>query len=101
MYTDTVKMHAARLSCTELSMWEFPFLRGPCWQGGNSTVDNVAYTFVSYRRLSPPFQFSLSGAATPVYLYQWSHPPEPTGGGGGPNSDDFSDITFIGERQEQ
>jgi hypothetical protein len=28
---------AAGLSCTELSIWEFPFLRGACRQGGNST----------------------------------------------------------------
>ncbi len=27
---------AAWLSCTELSIWEFPFLRGDCRQGGNS-----------------------------------------------------------------
>ncbi len=68
---------AAGLSCTELSFWEFPFLRGGgrgCWQGGNSiwycvngmpqkeTLDKAAYTWllVSYRRLSPEFQFSLS-----------------------------------------
>jgi hypothetical protein len=31
------------------------------------------YGFVSYRRLSPPFQFSLSGA-TLVYLSQWCGP---------------------------
>ncbi len=47
---------AAMLSCTELSIWEFPFLRGACWQGGNSiwycmngmpqkyTLDNIPYT---------------------------------------------------------
>ncbi len=47
---------AARLSCIEPSIWEFPFLRGACWQGENSiwycvngmpqkdTLDNVAYT---------------------------------------------------------
>ncbi len=28
---------ATGLSCTELSIWEFPFLRGACWQGGYST----------------------------------------------------------------
>jgi hypothetical protein len=26
---------AAGLSCTELSIWEFPFLKGVCWQGHN------------------------------------------------------------------
>ncbi len=47
---------AAGLSCTELSICEFPFLRGFCWQGWNSiwycvngmpqkdTLDNVTYT---------------------------------------------------------
>ncbi len=66
---------AAGLSCTctELSIWEFPFLRGTCQQGGNSiwycvngmhqkdTLDSAAYTciLVSYQRLSPQFQFSL------------------------------------------
>ncbi len=37
------------------------------------TLDRAAYTcmLVSYRRLSPQFQFSLSGV-TLVYLYQWS-----------------------------
>ena len=36
------------------------------------TLDDVAYTcvLVSYHRLSPQFQFSLS-AATLVYLSQW------------------------------
>ncbi len=31
---------AARLSCSELSIWEFPFLRGGCRQGG-TVYDNV------------------------------------------------------------
>ncbi len=58
---------AAGLSCTELSIWEFLFLRGTCRQGGivydivwmeiprKDTLDNVAYTwcFISYWRLSP------------------------------------------------
>ncbi len=47
---------AAGLSCTELSVWEFPFLKGACRQKGNSiwycvngtpqkeTLDNIAYT---------------------------------------------------------
>jgi hypothetical protein len=39
------------------------------------TLENVRtvhlYAFVFYRRLSPQFQFSLSGV-TPVYLSQWS-----------------------------
>jgi hypothetical protein len=81
---------AAGLSCTELSIWEFPFLRGGGGrrQWGNSTVhvyDIVwmgwprrtswkccvhLYAFVSYQRLSPQFQFSLS-AVTLVYLSQW------------------------------
>ncbi len=66
----------------ELSIWEF-FLRGVCRQGGNSiwycvngmpqkdTLDRAAYTclLVSYRRLSPQLQFSLSGV-TLVYLSQ-------------------------------
>jgi hypothetical protein len=65
---------AAGLSCTELSIWKFPFLRGTCRQGWNSiwycvkempqkdTLDDVAYTcvLVSYHRHSPQFQFSLS-----------------------------------------
>jgi hypothetical protein len=29
---------AAGLSCTELSIWEFPFLRGVCWQGWTSIL---------------------------------------------------------------
>jgi hypothetical protein len=30
---------AAGLSCTELSIWEFPFLRGVCWQwGGGDSI---------------------------------------------------------------
>ncbi len=65
---------AAGLSCTELFIWEFPFLRGTSRQGWNSiwycvkempqkdTLDDVAYTcvLVSYHRHSPQFQFSLS-----------------------------------------
>ncbi len=59
------------------------------------TLDSAAYTcmLVSYRRLSPQFQFSLS-IATFVYLSQWysmspvckracppqAPPPEPKGG---------------------
>jgi hypothetical protein len=27
---------AAGLSCTDISIWEFPFLRGVCWQGWTS-----------------------------------------------------------------
>ncbi len=34
MYTDTMK-ELPGYSCTELSMWEFPFLEGACRQGGN------------------------------------------------------------------
>ncbi len=57
MFTDTACEGAAGLSFTELSIWEFPFLRGACWQGGISsilyyvngmpqkdTLDNAAYT---------------------------------------------------------
>ncbi len=29
---------AAGLSCTELSIWKFPFLRGVCWQGWTSIL---------------------------------------------------------------
>ncbi len=54
---------AARLSCTELSIWEFPFLRGGCRQWGNNiwycvngmpqkdTLENVR-TPVCFRILS-------------------------------------------------
>ncbi len=48
---------AAGLSCTELSIWEFPFFRGACRQGGGNsiwyfmigmpqkdTLENVEYT---------------------------------------------------------
>ena len=78
---------AAGLSCTELCIWEFPSLRGG---GGALGSEGVVYdimrmgcprrtpwttcvhlyAFVFYRRHSPPFQFSLSGA-TLVYLSQW------------------------------
>ncbi len=65
---------AAGLSCTELSIWEFPALRGGSWKWGSSiwycvrempqkdALDDVAYTcmLVSYHRHSPQFQFSLS-----------------------------------------
>ena len=75
---------AAGLSCTELSIWELPFLRGGCQQARNSiwycvngmpqkeTLDKAAYTclLVSYRRLSAQFKFSLS-AVTLGYLSQW------------------------------
>jgi hypothetical protein len=65
---------AAGLSCTELSIWEFPFLRGDCRQGRNSiwycvnglpqkeTLDKLC-TPVCFRILSSSlswFQFSLS-----------------------------------------
>ncbi len=77
---------------------------GGCRKGGNSiwycvngmpqkdTLGRAAYTciLVSYRRLSPQFQFSLSGV-TLVYLSQWSRSWETSGrnlkgkdrGGGG------------------
>ncbi len=57
---------AAGLSCTELSIWEFPFWRGVCWQGWTSiwycekgmpqkdTLDNLR-TPVCFRILSPSF----------------------------------------------
>ncbi len=57
---------AAVLSCTELSIWEFPFLRGVCWQGWTSiwycekgmpqkdTLDNLR-TPVCFRILSSSF----------------------------------------------
>ena len=57
---------AAGLSCTELSIWEFPFLRGVCWQGWTSiwycekgmpqkdTLDNLR-TPVCFRILSMSF----------------------------------------------
>jgi hypothetical protein len=57
---------AAGLSCTELSIWEFPFLRGVCWQGWTSiwycekgmpqkdTLDNLR-TPVCFRILSTSF----------------------------------------------
>jgi hypothetical protein len=35
MYTDMVK-ELPGYSCTELSLWEFPFFKGACRQGGNS-----------------------------------------------------------------
>ncbi len=71
---------ASGLSCTELSIWEFPFLRGVCWQRWTSiwysekgmpqkdtrTTCVHLYAFVFHRRLSPQFQFSLSGV-TLVY----------------------------------
>ncbi len=62
---------AAGLSCTKLSIWEIPFLRGGCRQWG-IVYDIVwmgcprrtpwkcyvhLYAVVSYRRLSPQFQF--------------------------------------------
>ena len=46
------------------------------------TLDRAAYTcmLVSYRRLPPQFQFSLSGV-TLVYLSQWyARPPRPGAG---------------------
>jgi hypothetical protein len=82
MYTEG----AAGLSCTE-----FPFFRGACRQGGGGIVLYMIlcewdapeghpgqccvhlYLLVSYQRLSPQFQFSLSGV-TLVYLSQWSCP---------------------------
>jgi hypothetical protein len=39
------------------------------------TMLRTPVAFLSYRRLSPPFQFSLSGA-TLVYLSQWVQTPE-------------------------
>jgi hypothetical protein len=57
---------AAGLYCTELSIWEFPFLRGACRLGGNSVLycvngmpqkdalDNVLYTCM----LSYPIEVS-------------------------------------------
>ncbi len=56
----------AGLSCKELSIWEFPFLRGVCWQGWTSvwycekgmpqkdTLDNLR-TPVCFRILSSSF----------------------------------------------
>ncbi len=82
---------AAGLSCTELSIWEFRFLRGVCWQGGNSIwycLNGMPrrkpwkmcvhlYASVSYRRLSPQFKFSLSGVTLYMYIYicGFSSPP--------------------------
>jgi hypothetical protein len=76
---------AAGLSCTELSIWEFPSLRGGSRQWGNSTYMILCewdapeghpeqgcvhlYASLFYRRLSPPFQFSPS-AVTLVSLSQ-------------------------------
>jgi hypothetical protein len=66
---------AAGLSCTELSIWEFPFCEGGSVGRGGLVYDIVRkgcprrtpwttcvhlYAFVFYRRLSPQFQFSLS-----------------------------------------
>ncbi len=90
---DTARLEASRtegaagLFFTELSIWEFSFLRGSCRQGGivydivwmgdpRRTPWTVLRTPVSYRRLSSQFQFSLS-AVTLVYLSQWHRPCSP------------------------
>ncbi len=77
---------AARLSCTELSIWEFPSLRGGCRQWASSIWYWILckwdapeghpgqccvhlYASAFYWCLSPQFQISLS-AVTLVYLSQ-------------------------------
>ncbi len=48
---------AAGLSCTELSIWEFPFLRGVCWQG---------WTSLWYCEKGMPQKDTLDNLRTPV-----------------------------------
>ena len=48
---------AAGLSCTELSIWEFPFLRGVCWQG---------WTSIWYCEKGMPQKDTLDNLRTPV-----------------------------------
>jgi hypothetical protein len=48
---------AAGLSCTELSIWEFPFLRGACWQG---------WTCKWYCEKGMPQKDTLDNLRTPV-----------------------------------
>jgi hypothetical protein len=48
---------AAGLSCTELSIWEFPFLRGVCWQGCTS---------IWYCEKGMPQKDTLDNLRTPV-----------------------------------
>jgi hypothetical protein len=48
---------AAGLSCTELSIWEFPFLRGVCWQG---------WTSIWYCEKGMPQKDTLNNLGTPV-----------------------------------
>ncbi len=74
---------AAGFSCTEMSIWEFNFWGGGgCRQGGNSMIMCEwdapeghswhyyvhLYAFVSFRRLPPKFQFSLSAVTLGIYL---------------------------------
>ncbi len=89
---------AAGLSCTELSIWEFPVLRGVCWQGWISiwierrgcprrTPCNLR-TPVCFRILSSSFTsvsiFSLSCysivsiSAVPSVLFHWYDVLKPT-----------------------
>ncbi len=48
---------AAGLSCTELSIWGFPFLRGVCWQG---------WTSIWYCEKGMPQKDTLDNLRTPV-----------------------------------
>ncbi len=83
MYTDTVK-ELPGYPVQNSPSWSFLFWGGSVGRGG-LVYDIVRrgcprrtpwttcvhlYAFVFYRRHSPPFQFSLSGA-TLVYLSQW------------------------------
>ncbi len=43
MYTVLTREGAAGLSCTELSIWEFPFLRGAGWQRRNTVVYDIVW----------------------------------------------------------
>ncbi len=47
----------AGLSCTELTIWEFPFLRGVCWQG---------WTTIWYCENGMPQKDTLDNLRTPV-----------------------------------
>jgi len=48
---------ASGLSCTELSIWEFPFLRGVCWQ---------RWTSIWYSEKGMPQKDTLDNLRTPV-----------------------------------
>jgi hypothetical protein len=86
MFTAVNGVGAAGLSRTELSIWEFPFSRG----GGTVSRGGIVpymimcegdaperysgqycvhlYAFVSYRSLSPQFQFSLYADTLDLYI---------------------------------